>query len=401
MSDHLQDFHSGGPETSDVVSAPDEAAAPQGFLQRLSNSFGAILFGLICIPIACWALFANEGRAVRTARALAEGQGIVQTVNPSRLDPAMNGRLVHVSGEAKSAAGVTDDDLRIRAKALTLVRKVEMFQWVETESGSGQDRKFSYAKQWADRVIDSTRFRAPQGHGNPSGFTWQPARFAAKDASIGAYLIGAAVQRLSGEQPFRVTQPMVDAIQAANPARRFSLDAGRLYRGVAPDDPFIGEERLTFTIVPEGPASFVGRQTPTGIEPYRTSNGREILLAQTGHRSPEEMFGQAQDANAATTWLLRALGLFAMFIAFNMLFSPVKLLASYVPVLGNLVSGATSLVAAAATALVGPLVIAIAWFAYRPFVSGAVLAVGIALAFGFRVLRQRKQAGGASRMQPA
>ncbi len=401
MSDNRQDFYSDGPDTVDTVSAPEEVAAPQGFLQRLSNSFGAILVGLVAIPLACWALFANEGRAVRTARALAEGQGIVQKIDPARLDPAMNGKLVHVSGEVKSAAGVIDEDFRISAKALTLSRKVEMYQWVETESGSGQDRKFTYARQWVDRPIDSSRFRAPQGHGNPSAFTWQSTRVAAKDAMIGSVPIGAAVQRLSGEQPFRVTQEMVDSVQAANRARVFRLDAGRLYRGVSPDAPAIGDERITFTIVPEGPASFVGRQAATGIESYRASNGRDILLAQTGLKTPDEMFGAAQDANVTTTWVLRVVGLLGMFIAFSLLFSPVKLLASYIPILGSLVSGATSLVAGAATAIVGPLVIAIAWFAYRPLVSVVVLAIGVAVALGFRMLRQRKQATRLSQVQSA
>jgi predicted anti-sigma-YlaC factor YlaD len=120
-------------------------------------------------------------------------------------------------------------------------------------------------------------------------------------------------------------------------------------------------------------------------------------LAQPGLRTTDEMFGKAQDDNATWTWILRGLGLLGMFIAFSMLFSPVKLLAGYIPVLGTLVSGAVGLVAAAATAILGPRVIALAWFAYRPLVSVIVLAVGLVVAFGFRMLRQRKQAA----MRPA
>ena len=112
------------------------------------------------------------------------------------------------------------------------------------------------------------------------------------------------------------------------------------------------------------------------------------------------MFGKAQDDNANLTWLFRGLGLLGMFIGFNMLFGPVKLLSSYVPVIGALVSGATSLVAAAAALVLGPFVIALAWFAYRPLVSLVVLAVGLAIAAGLILLRRRKLASPSPVLSP-
>ena len=54
------------------------------------------------------------------------------------------------------------------------------------------------------------------------------------------------------------------------------------------------------------------------------------------------------------------------------------------------------------TAIVAPIVIAIAWFWYRPLVSVVVLAIGLALAYGFkRWASQRAAAQRAAQPAPA
>ncbi|MCZ8374069.1 MAG: TMEM43 family protein [Beijerinckiaceae bacterium] len=379
-----------GEETISIPSGEDVHAAPQGFLERLSNSFGAILTGLLLIPLACWGLFWNEGRAVKTARALEEGQGLVQSIGTQRRDPAFDGKLIHVTGEVRSVGGVQDDLFGIRSRGLKLYRKVEMLQWVEKESGSGQERKVTYSQEWSDRPIDSSRFRVPQGHQNPP-MRWSSESFFARDAKIDTYPIGNAIQRLSGASDFRLDPAAVETARRRTGSPLVMRD-GMLFLANNQNGTQVGSLRVSYQLLPEGTASFVGRQTVDGIEPYRARNGRDFLLAANGTRTTDEMFETAQQDNVILTWILRVVGLVVMFIGFSSLFAPVTLLASYVPLLGSLVSGAVGLVAAAATAILGPAVIAVAWFAYRPLVSIIVLAIGFGLAFGFRILRQRRQA---------
>jgi hypothetical protein len=49
------------------------------------------------------------------------------------------------------------------------------------------------------------------------------------------------------------------------------------------------------------------------------------------------------------------------------------------------------LVSLIATAVVAPVVIAVAWFFYRPVVSVVVLAIGFAAAYGFKHLAGRRK----------
>jgi hypothetical protein len=121
-------------------------------------------------------LFWNEGRSVRTARALAEGKAAVVSIDAGRVDAARDGKLVHVSGLATTDQTLKDPQFRVSAPAIRLQRIVKMYQWRERSEtrtqrtlGGGQEQvtTFTYAKDWSDTPIDSTRFKKPAGHENP------------------------------------------------------------------------------------------------------------------------------------------------------------------------------------------------------------------------------------------
>ena len=65
---------------------------------RLRHSVGGVVIGLVLIVGMVVLLFWNEGRAVTTARSLAEGAGAVVSVGADAVDAANEGKLVHVSG---------------------------------------------------------------------------------------------------------------------------------------------------------------------------------------------------------------------------------------------------------------------------------------------------------------
>ena len=122
---------------------------------------------------SCIFLFWNEGRAVQTERSLTEGASLVVSVDPARVDPANDGKLVHLSGDLKPGAPLTDPDFTVSATALRLVRKVEMYQWKEetkTETrknvrGSEETiTTYEYVRTWSDSRID---FEPLQAAGRP------------------------------------------------------------------------------------------------------------------------------------------------------------------------------------------------------------------------------------------
>lgn len=92
-----------------------------------------MLAGLAFFVLSFPLLFWNEGHAVRTARSLTEGAGMVKSVSADRVDSANEGALVHLTSRAATTEMLTDPDLGVSANALKLDRRVEMYQREETE----------------------------------------------------------------------------------------------------------------------------------------------------------------------------------------------------------------------------------------------------------------------------
>jgi hypothetical protein len=71
-----------------------------------------------------------------------------------------------------------------------------------------------------------------------------------------------------------------------------------------------------------------------------------------------------------------------MFVGWGLIFRPLVVVADVVPIVGDILGFGAGLVAFLLTLVLAPLIVAIAWFWYRPLVSIAVLVVAGAAAAG-------------------
>ena len=82
---------------------------------RLGSSFKGILFGLVLFVAGFPFLFWNEGNAVKTAKAIDEGEGAcVSLESNEKVDPEMEGKLVHLTGKGQ---GGRNQELALSAAA--------------------------------------------------------------------------------------------------------------------------------------------------------------------------------------------------------------------------------------------------------------------------------------------
>ncbi|MEW6453624.1 MAG: TMEM43 family protein [Pseudomonadota bacterium] len=367
---------------------------------RIGESIKGVLFGLAFTIGACVLLFWNEGRAVQTERSLAEGRGLVVSADAARVDPANEGRLVHLNGEVKAGAQLRDADFNVTANALRLVRTVEMYQWKEESKsetrktlGGGEETvtTYTYNLVWDDHRIDSSQFKRRDGHNNPP-MRYQRAAMTARDATLGAYRPSDRVLALLPASQELSVDPAVVASLRGKVDGPVQVSDGKLYLGASPSEPKPGDLRITFRTVPNGPASFIGQQTGTDLFDYQTKAGDRLLMARSGLMSAPDMFKEAEDENRILTWIIRLVGVVVMFIGLLLVLRPLVVVADVVPFIGNILGAGAGLVAAVVTAVVAPLVIAIAWLWYRPLVSIIAIAIGLGVAFGLRTLAARKSA---------
>src|SRR6218665_3340337 len=167
------------------------------WFSRLKGALIKIVVGFILLIACIWLLFWNEGRSVKTYRSLVEGAGLVVSVDNGNVDPANEGKLVHISGPVKPVGVPEDDVLGISAEgAVGLDRVVEMYQWVEESKSETRKQlggseetvtTYSYRKEWNHREISSGSFRQ-SGHDNPQK-PIDDASFPVDSVNIGAFSV--------------------------------------------------------------------------------------------------------------------------------------------------------------------------------------------------------------------
>lgn len=354
---------------------------------RLKSSFFGFLFSFVLVIAGLCLLAWNEHRTLTTYKGLkAAGDTAVATA-ADRVDPAVDGKLVYLSGEVGTEETAQDPDFGIEAPALVLRRSVEMYQWKEkkhTEEreklGGGKERvtTYTYEKVWDDKPINSGSFRE-SGHNNPGSMPYSDQNFAVSDAHLGAWraddtILGA----LDGT-------PLTLAEDASFPDDFWLADARTLYSGQNPKSPQIGDLRVTFSAVPPQPASLIAQANGDGLKAWISPVETEIYLVEAGVHDAKALVDHAQSSNSMIGWILRAVGFVMLWIAFSMMLGPLATFAAVLPPLGRAVGMFTGAVAFVLALVLAGVTIVLSWILVRPlWAVSIVLAIVAAIALWSR-----------------
>jgi len=358
--------------------------------KNIGNSFKGILFGVVLIIGSIILLSYNENRSINQTLALEEMQSKIVTLPNSNYDAKYEKKPVLVYGEVKPIKPLEDTLFGVKSNGLVLKRNVQMYQWKEKTSSTTEEKlggstetktTYDYVKVWSSIAINSSSFKYPQGHHNPP-MTYSGATYIT-DAKMGEfYLSTTVINHFNTTKSFNGLSNMPEKVGELTNYKSF------LYKGVDPNNPEIGDIKITYSEVPRGAYTIVGMEQGRALVPYKTENGKSLLFVRGGQVSADQIFQEEFDLNSMITWLLRGLGLLLMFIGFMLIMGPLSTLAKVIPMLGSLVAGAASIVAAILTLIVGSLVIAIAWFAVRPLLSLILIVVGFGLAVVIRKFKK-------------
>jgi hypothetical protein len=108
---------------------------------------------------------------------------------------------------------------------------------------------------------------------------------------------------------------------------------GVLHIGENPEQPQIGDLRVSFTKVPENDVSIVAKQVGTLFAPYRAKSGSVVDLQTKGTVSVDEMFTSAEHANTAALWGARIMGFILMAIGVALMLRPLAAIVSSIPII--------------------------------------------------------------------
>jgi len=379
----------------------------KSWFSRILESIVGVLIGIVLILGMGILLFWNEGRAVQTARSLAEGGKVVVDVEPDRVDAANDGKLIHVTGNGNSTGPLADKEFDFSIRALRLARIVEMYQWEEEKheetkrSVGGSETTtttYTYNKVWSEKTINSQNFRQRDNHANPAR-KYNRLDVDASDAKLGAFTLDDRVLNLIAPRKAVAVNP-----EAADKLKSRIADAkvvdGKIFIGADPGHPQIGDYRISYLVVPTGPVSVIGQQVGAGFGQYPTKAGDRLLMAVAATQSAEAMIKDAERENLILTRIIRIAGILGIWLGAFLVLRPLVVVADVVPLIGSVIGAGAGLVALAFTAIVAPVVIAIAWLWYRPLVSVILLAIGAVAGYALHRVAARRSAARAASAPP-
>ncbi|EIC23587.1 TMEM43 family protein [Thiorhodovibrio frisius] len=329
------------------------------------------LFILMMLPMLFW----NEGRAINTYRSLIEGTAAVISVAADTVEPANEGKLVHIAGRATNNKPVRDVLFGITEEhVLRLKRTVEMYQWHEKSSskrsGSENSTDYSYYKDWTDETIQSNSFHR-EGYDNPP-MPYHGEIFNAETVTVGAFVLPPnMVEQMNDFQQIQIEK----APELSRPVKL--INSGYFYLGKNEKSPEVGDVKVSFAIIRPGEVSVVAQQRGNSFQPYDTSY-YPVELFETGMHSAKALFTMAQSKNTVLTWMLRFMGFMGIFVGLMMIFKPLTSLLGYIPILGNMANFGIGLFAFGIAIGLAFVVISLGWIFYRPVLGFSLLVVGLA-----------------------
>ena len=374
--------------------------------KRVGNSFKKILTGFLLLIAGTVLLFWNEGRTVKTTRMLKHAQSeCVHLPDPAAVDPAFEGKMVHVNGFAATDDILTDSYFGVYTNAVKLIRDVEFYQWVEhskTEThdklGGGEETvtTYTYSKEWVSSPVDSDSFEDPDYRGlNTVKANIEDNTETAANVSLGAYkLTPRLVAQMNNAVPFEIEGVEEFAINqiAAEEPESYHVKGNVAYIGKNPNVAEIGDVRITFTKVMPADVSVLSKIVGNTFEPYVDKNGYDLSRLTEGTESMEAMFATEHSSNKTMAWILRLLGIILVYAGFKSIFEFLTTLLKVVPFLASIMNLGVSLVCGILTFVWCLVVIALGWIWYRPLLGILLLAVAGAAIWYFAKKGKEKAA---------
>jgi hypothetical protein len=365
-----------------------------GLRQRAADGapkglFAGALFGLACITVAIGLQFWNEGRAQRRATVLEAAAEMAMPVAQTKGSAA----LVHASGRATAASPVQDPVFDVSAQALGLRRTVEMFQWVERREKRSEKRAdgstreyevFRYEQAWSDDYQNSNDFNQPDGHRNPPAPMFSSEQFKVAEVRVDARPLDPLIAAdIDGWEALPVTPAQLPPNLAAS----FSAADGWLFSGESIRGPALGDVRIRFEQIPEGPVSLLAALESEQLRPATVASDSAFFLIARGEQGAPALIEDARSANSVLAWVLRVGGFGLLWLGFGLCMRPLVRLAEWVPLLGRLVGGLAAVVSFCLAAVFSLLAISTGWLWHRAlWLLGLLLLIGAVV---FLLLRRR------------
>ncbi len=392
-----------------------------GYGKRITNSIGGIIFGLILFFGSFVVLYNNEGSVdyseiAKTAVEIDAASAVT--------DPGLSDKLLVTNGNLISDETLDDGQFLKPGKYLALEKTVEMYSWVEKTKTTRQSNAggsetstttYDYEKKWTTSPEESTGFKSPEGHTNPS-LPLQSLQKKVNNATIGIYnvdmqgvtlpglsaltlsaentelkpLDSAAAQPVSGSN-WQVTgqngttqpaQAAVNTPQLANGQFVYiSRTAGSTYEA-----PQVGDIRVSYKVLNNNAkVTLFGKLNDKTFGPYLDKKNNRFYQIFLG--SKEDAVVSLHQSYVMWKWIMRGVGFLMMWVGLSMILGPIKILTDILPVLGTISGSLIGIITFVVALVLSGVTILVAMVFHN--IVALVIAIVLVMAAVFMILKNK------------
>ena len=347
------------------------------------NPLSGIIAGIALLVIGTCILWLNEGDYVANMKAVKDVSENVTDISSETVDASNNGKLVCLSGGFVIPDELVEDSLfSVGTKTAKLERIVEVYQWRESQDS---DNNYTYDKEWSEDLIDSSDFHNT-GHSNPGVKEVENESFCVSRAEIGAFKLSEdQLKNLETNETLSI-DPATAVPQYYSVQDNYITDAQNI------NSPSVGDLRIHYEYNTFSAATVLAVQQNDSFTDFVSENGIKINRVDEGLLKGDQVVQKITEENNALKWALRLIGALAIIIGYCCIVGPISNLAAFVPILGSIVGFALYLVASLVGLIHSFIVIAVAWFVFRPVLSVVLLAAAALICVGIWLLLKKKKA---------
>ena len=336
---------------------------------------GGFLGGIILLLIGIAMLWNNEGRTVKVQNAINEALSSYVDVSSKKINSKYEGKLIATTGkiDLSNSSDVKDSKFGISLKAVKLKRIVEMYQWAED---CDDDNNCTYEKEWSNNLIDSKDFNK-SSYINPTSMKIESDEYITSDVKVGAFeLPERLVENLSYNKTLN-GEKLEE--QYNNKVSGYILNDKYITNSKDVENPEVGDLRISYKYASDGEVSLMGVQRDNTLVAFTAKKGKSIFNIKRGSYTGREILVGMTDSNNNKKWFLRIVGILLIIGGVSSLFTPIQSLTNKVPVLGSLVNFTAGLFGGVIGTAIALVVIAIAWFRFRPMLSVILIIIVVIL----------------------
>lgn len=266
-------------------------------------------------------LWWGESQTVQYGSLSAEAARTVEEMSDiSKVDPALEGKLVHAAGQAECDGELEDRQFGVSLKGFTLHRRVRYYQLVEHKdkkknSNGKLEVSYSYKETWTEKPVPSSGFYEYRYRSRAAApYTTVPDKeLIAENVRFGAYTLPEfLVTSVGNSQPVKPElspeqkQKLIADLKIS--ADLFNETEDGFYIGSNPSTAHLGDVRISFSAVPLSEVSILAKVKGDSFERFRREKDPDnvnIGRIMPGAVPAQEMLEKLDSDVTLGAWLVR------------------------------------------------------------------------------------------------